>query len=489
MDAPLFLGLDVGTQGTKALLVDVRAQEVVGRGAASYGLIPGLPVGHCEQDPATWIGAVARAAREALEGADPGRVKGIGVSGQQHGAVALDREGRPVRPAKLWCDTSTVEQARALSVALGRPVPAGYTASKLLWLKQREPESWARTEHVLLPHDYVNFRLTGRMVMEPGDASGTGFFDPVLRAFDERAMAAIDGRLPSMLPPLLEPGAPAGTLSAGGAALLGLEPGVLVSAGGGDNMMSAIGAGATREGVFVLSLGTSATIFTRTERCIADPTGAIAPFCSSDGAWLPLLCVMNATKVLEEVCLAFGLGHEELCERASRLPLGGDGLHWLVFLQGERVPDLPEAAGSLLGMRPGCLDPGRLYRAAIEGVACSLGHGLSRMRALGLDVGVVRLAGGASANPVARSVLADVLGAEVVPLLEPESAALGAALQAAWTESRARGCGLDLDELASGFALSAAPPSRPAPENTRAARALVRRHAEWLERIHGVRPG
>jgi len=479
---PLFLGLDVGTQGTKGLLVDAERRAVVARASSSYDLIAGLPPGAAEQHPATWIDAVRDVARELLAapGVEAGRVAGVGVSGQQHGLVVLDARGEVVRPAKLWCDTSTANEARELSAAFGHAVPAGFTAPKVAWLARHEPESWARTRSVLLPHDYVNFRLTGAKTMEAGDASGTGFFDPEARAFHPGEVARTDPRLAECLPPLLATGAAAGALDAAGAELLGLRPGVPVAAGGGDNMLSAVGSGATRPGVVVVSLGTSGTVFAYAERPVVDPEGCIAPFCGSVGGWLPLLCVMNVTGVTEEVRAAFGSTHAELTAAAEAVPPGCGGLTWVPYLVGERVPNLPEAAGSLLGMRPGHLAPGVLYRAALEGTSLNLGWGVDRMRRLGIDASEVRLVGGAARNPLWRAILADVLGCPVVRLAEPESAALGAALQALWTVRRAAGEDVSADEVAAPFVRTDGEPALPDPARVRAYAELA---ASFRERV------
>jgi xylulokinase len=315
----------------------------------------------------------------------------------------------------------------------------------------------------MLPHDYVNFRLTGERVAEAGDASGTGYFDATARSYDLERAAAIDERLPGMLPRLLSPGEAAGRLSADGASLLGLPSGIPVAAGSGDNMCSAVGSGATRAGVAVLSLGTSATVFSRTTSPRLDPEGLIAPFCDASDGWLPLLCVMNATGVAEEVRRASGLDHAELGARASAVAPGSDGLLWLPYLVGERVPDLPRAAGAMLGIRPGSLDPGVLYRAGIEGVALNLAAGVDRMRSLGIAVERVRVVGGASASDLWCRVLADVLGVSIVRAAEPESAALGAALLAAWTVRRANGERTSVDEVAAPFARAVGEPFEPDP--------------------------
>ena len=486
-DGPLFLGLDVGTQGTKGLLLDADAGAIVGRAARSYGLIEGLAEGAggaggaAEQHPETWIGAVSEVARELLAEIDPARLGGVGVSGQQHGLVVLDAEDRVVRPAKLWCDTATAAEADELSERLGRRVPAGFTAPKVLWLTRREPESWARTRRVLLPHDYVNLRLTGRFATEAGDASGTGYFDVRERRYDERALELLE--LTDRVPPLVEAGEPAGELSEDGAELLGLpRGGVLVAAGGGDNMLSAMGSGATRPGIAVCSLGTSGTVFAHSAEPVVDPDGLIAAFCDSTGGWLPLLCVMNATGVTEEVRALCGCDHEVLTREASGVPPGSGGLLLVPYLVGERVPDLPRASGLLAGLRPGGLRRGVLYRAALEGVALNLAWGVERMRGLGLAVDRVRLAGGGARNPLWRQVLADAFEAPVEVLAERESAALGAALQALWTARRSSGESCGADEVAAPFVRTTGEGAEPDPAGTQVLREARRRFEELVAR-------
>jgi len=467
----LLLGLDVGTQGTKGVVVDADHGKVVARAAVSYGLIEGLPPGAAEQHPQTWIDAVREVARRLFgrgpdaQGLEAQRVAGIGVSGQQHGFVALDENGDVIRPAKLWCDTSTAHEARGLSERIGRHVPTGFTAPKIVWLKEREPEHFARLRWVLLPHDYVNYRLTGRMTMEAGDASGTGLFDPVARAFRRADIEAVDPSVVQMLPDVIGASDMAGRLSAEGADLLGLPEGVPASAGGGDNMMSAIGAGATRPGVVVMSLGTSGTVFTYSDRPVVDPHGIIAPFCDSTGGWLPLLCVMNATGVTEEVRTAFGADVESLTEAASRVERGCEGVLFIPYLQGERVPDLPDATGSLMGLRLGSLRADVLFRAALEGTSLNLGWGVDRMRDLGIPVDAVRLVGGGANNPLWRQILADVIRAPIQVLAETESAVLGAALQALWMVRRQCGDDPTCDEIAQGFVSFRGPPIAPDPAN------------------------
>ncbi len=483
-----YLGLDVGTQGTKGLVLDSDSGRVLARGAAAYGLIEGLPPGAAEQHPETWVVAVRDVAAQ-LRAEVPdlaARAAGVGVSGQQHGLVVMDAARAVIRPAKLWCDTSTAVEAAELSAATGRRIPTGFTASKILWLKRHEEKNWRRVKSVLLPHDFLNERLTGQPVMEAGDASGTGFFDPARRTFDEEVMRCIDPRLPELVPPLIGAGEPAGRLSRDGAALLGLAEGLPVAAGGGDNMCAAIGSGATRAGVAVCSLGTSGTVFAYFDRPVIDPAGLIAPFCDSTGGWLPLLCVMNCTNVTEEVRAAFaGLSLEDLTRAAEAVRPGCDGLLWLPYLQGERVPDLPRATGSLLGLRAGALRPGVLFRAALEGVSLNLGWGVDRMRAMGLRVDSVRVVGGGARNALWRRILADVLGAPVVQLAEAEAGALGAAIQACWTARRLAGEKVSCDEVARDFVREEG--EAVAPDSARAAayRAMGERFRAAVRGLHG----
>jgi len=476
------LGLDVGTQGTKGVVIDSASGAIVARASRSYDLIPGLAPGAAEQDPRTWRGAVREVIAELLADRAVSAIAAVAISGQQHGCVLLDEADEPVRAAKLWCDTETANEAAELGV------PTGFTASKILWTRRHEPELWARTRRVLLPHDYLNLVLTGVAAMESGDASGTGFFDVAMRTFDAAAVARLDelsgdgSHLAERLPPLdvaweREAGAtsgetqdraqlalePIGRVTAAAAAEFGLAEGTLVARGGGDNMMSALGSGATRAGIVVVSLGTSGTAFAHCDAPVVDPDGLIAPFCGSAGGWLPLLCVMNLTGVTEEVLAgasgaaelagaeSSALDHTALTTAARAVPAGCDGLLWLPYLAGERVPDLPRATGTLLGMRAGHLQPGVLYRAALEGTSLNLAWGVERLRGLGVAAEEVRLVGGAANNPLWREVLAACLGAPVTVLEEPESGALGAALQALASVHRARGEVVDLHALAAPF--------------------------------------
>src|SRR5437870_2322712 len=281
----LVLGIDSGTQSTKVLVVDARDGKVIASASQNYDLLPNLPPGAKEQHPHAWRDATASGIRIALRQARAtgGEVKAIGVSGQQHGFVPLDQEGEVIRPAKLWCDTSTAPECEEIMTKLGglkktirllgNAVLPGFTASKILWLKKHEPENYERLATVLLPHDYLNFWLTGERVMEYGDASGTALLDVRKRKWASAVLEAIDPELTSKLPPLISSEQPAGALQAATAKMLDLNPGVLVSAGGGDNMMGAIGTGNTRPGVITASFGTSGTIYACADSPVVDPQG------------------------------------------------------------------------------------------------------------------------------------------------------------------------------------------------------------------------
>lgn len=458
-----FLGIDSGTQSTKAVVVRARDGRVVGAASKAYGLLPGLPPGHKEQHPQTWVDALVASVRGALRAADvPGAsVRAIGVSGQQHGFVPLDAAGRVIRPAKLWCDTSTAPQCAILLKRLGglagairrigNGIPPGFTAPKILWLKQKEPRRFARLATVLLPHDYLNFWLTGEKTMEPGDASGTALMDVRARRWRREALRAVDAHLAEMLPPLRESSEPVGRLRAEAARALGLPTSVLVAAGGGDNMMGAIGTGNTKAGVVTASFGTSGTVYAWSARPVVDPRGEIAAFCDSTGAWLPLLCTMNVTVATEMVRRAFGWDHAEGDRQAASVAPGAGGLLLVPYLEGERTPNVPEGTGVFFGANARTFTPAALIRAAMEGATLGMNYGLNRLRALGVTPRQIRVTGGGARSPVWRQVMADVFGCEVIGMKTAEGSAYGAALQAWWCCERAAGRRTRIVELTDRF--------------------------------------
>jgi len=453
-----FVGVDSGTQGTKTVVVDAGGR-VVGSASVSYGLIEGLPRGHMEQHPETWADAMKQTMRGALKDAkvDPAGVRAVGVSGQQHGFVPLDEDGAVIRPAKLWNDTSTAEECSELTEALGgveetirltgNSVKPGYTAGKILWLRRREPDNYARLRHVLLPHDYLNHVLTGEASMEYGDASGTALMDVRRREWCRDVIDAIDPELIEWLPELRPSDRPAGTIMQGLASELGLGDDVMVSAGGGDNMMGAIGTGNTSPGKVTVSLGTSGTVYAYSDAPVVDPRGEVAAFCDSTNGWLPLVCTMNVTVATELTRGLLGLSYAELETTISEAPPGCDGLVLLPYLTGERTPNVPQGKGVLYGLTPASFEAGRIARAAMEGVTMGLNYGLNRMRELGIDPLEIRLTGGGARNRAWRRIAADVFDAEIVTLKEEEGAAYGAALQAMWTHRLQQGERVTMSEI------------------------------------------
>jgi xylulokinase len=441
----MYLGVDCGTQSLKVVGWDPDSESLVSS-SESCDLISGLPPGHKEQHPQDWIDALdACMKRLAGLGADLSRVRAIGVSGQQHGLVLLDGSDRVLRPAKLWNDTSTGDQCRRILEAaggldtyreeIGNSLPPGFTASKVLWVKENEPDTYRRISSILLPHDYLNLYLTGEKTAEAGDASGTGYFQVARRSWSDRALGWLDPQrdLRACLPRLIGARDPAGQLRPSLARKWGLPGDVRVSSGGGDNMMGAIGSGNVSGGKVTVSLGTSGTLYGYSSTPVLDPQGEIAAFCDSTGGWLPLACTMNVTVATEMVRSGFSSDTlEEFNRRIEGVPPGAEGLILLPYLEGERMPNLPEGTGVLLGLRPRTARPGHLARASMEGVTLGLRYGLDRLRELGARPDEIRLIGGGSRSRVWRQIAADVFGCPVVTLTQEEGPAFGAALQAAW---------------------------------------------------------
>ncbi|HEY0944196.1 MAG TPA: xylulokinase [Opitutaceae bacterium] len=445
----LFIGIDSGTQSTKAVVLDLETRQVVAEARAPHKLIDGLPVGHMEQHPQDWTAALDAVILGVAQKIDRSRVRGIGISGQQHGFVPLDAQGEVIRPAKLWCDTSTTKECALLTKKLGGDKAVlrkagllflpGFTAPKILWLKRNEPHNYKRLRHVLLPHDYLNFHLTGNYFMEYGDASGTALMDVRKRKWSKDAINAIDKNLVDWLPALSESDEAAGTLRAEIAQKYGFSTDVVVSAGGGDNMMGAIGTGNVAPGVVTASFGTSGTIYAFANQSVVDPAGEIAAFCSSTGGWLPLLCTMNVTTVTEQMRALFNYDHAALTAAVAAAPAGAGGLVLLPYLAGERTPNVPDGSGVLLGLNGQTFSPGYLARAAMEGVTMGMNYGLRRLATLGVKAKEIRVTGGGAKSGVWRQIMADIFGVPVVAMVEDEGAALGGALQAAWCVARRDG--------------------------------------------------
>ncbi|HEY1291993.1 MAG TPA: xylulokinase [Chloroflexota bacterium] len=441
-----FLGIDCGTQSTKALLVEADTGGVLGLGRASHELIS-REDGTREQRPEWWVAALVEATRAALVGADDVEVAGIGVSGQQHGLVCLGIDDQPVRSAKLWNDTTTAEECALLTSALGGAEHVleltgniflpGYTAPKVLWLLEHEPSVYASTVRMCLPHDYLNLWLTGAFVTEPGDASGTAYFDVRAREYSSPVLAAIDAQRDwsSSLPPLVPSLSVAGELRPEAAEALGIGVGTPVSAGGGDNMMAAIGVGAIVEGPVVVSLGTSGTGFAYRAQPAVDPRGEAAAFCDSTGAWLPLVCTLNCTVATDWIAGLFGFDHAGVESALAASRVGARGLSFLPHLGGERTPNSPTGAGVFSGVRADHTSMD-FVRAVVEGVTFGLEYALGALRRSGVAATQVTLVGGGAASDSWAQLCADVFDLPVVRPPETEAAALGAARQARWAVDR-----------------------------------------------------
>lgn len=438
---PVVAGVDSSTQSTKVVLRRLDDGSVVAEARAPHPL---TEPPRSEQDPQAWWYALV----EAFGGLGPAAadVVAISISGQQHGLVVVDADGRAIRPAKLWNDTTSAPQAERLVAELGAdtwaeacgvvPVPA-ITVSKLAWLVEHEPDSVERIARVMLPHDYLTWRLTGRHVTDRGDASGTGWWDPATGAYAPQllASAGADRDLGACLPQVLGPNESAGTVTAAAADALGLPGGVLVGPGSGDNMAAALGLG-LRPGEVAMSLGTSGTVFAVAGQPSRDPSGLVAGFADANGAYLPLACTLNATKVTDMIGTTLGLDHRELAELALSVETGpgAGGVSVVPWFDGERTPNLPDASGMITGLRPGT---GRadLARAAHEGVLCNLLEAADALAevtpGLELGAGELRLVGGGARSAAYQQILADLHQGPVRVPDDDEAPATGAAVQAA----------------------------------------------------------
>jgi xylulokinase len=440
------LGIDLGTQSLKVVCYDYEAKRLAATASSPLDLDQDAS-GKAEQDPADWLAAL-----ETVLGRIPSTIRqtvqAIGVSGQQHGLVALDAFGMPLRPAKLWCDTTTQPEVDEITASLGghdrcialsgNAMVTGFTAPKILWLKHHEPERYDAMADILLPHDYINYALTGKKNMEFGDASGTGLMNIRTRSWQRELLDAIDnGRdIADCLPTFVAAGDFIGATTTQAAGRFGLPAGVPVAVGGGDNMMGAIGTGNVSPGRLTMSLGTSGTLYAFSDQPIVDPRGNIAAFCSSTGGWLPLLCTMNCTFATELMRGTLGIAVADFDAALASAPAGSDGLLSLPFFNGERTPNLPNAKASLIGLDAESCRPGHLLRATVEGATFGLKFGIDELAALKLSADEIVLTGGGANSQVWQQIVADITGLSVRLLDQNEGAGFGAALQALWTLRR-----------------------------------------------------
>ncbi len=434
------LGIDLGTQHLKVVFYDPEGRATTAVASAALNLHRG-EAGQAEQEARWWVSALKEALQKVPRDIRQS-ARAIGVSGQQHGFVPVDESGDVLAPVKLWCDTSTGAECDAITDAFGGPdaclervgnlILPGYTASKVRWFRDAHPNRYANMRTIFLPHDYINFYLTGERCMEAGDASGTGFLDVRKRQWSVEMLRAIDPDrdLADCLPPLRIENEAIGSLRPAIAEETGLPDGIPVSIGGGDNMMGAIGTGNAEAGVVTMSLGTSGTVYAFAEQPIVDPKGNIAAFCSSTGGWLPLLCTMNCTVSTELMRGLLGADIAAFETQIASAEPGAGGVLTMPFFNGERTPNLPNAKGCLLGLDSTNTRPENLLRSAVEGATFALRFGIDELKALGIDMRQIVLTGGGAHSNTWRQIVADVCGVPVRVVAQEEGAAFGAALQA-----------------------------------------------------------
>jgi xylulokinase len=446
----LVAGIDSSTQSCKVVIRDAETGSLVREGRATH------PDG-TEVHPDRWWSALLQAIRSA---GGLGGVAALAVGGQQHGMVPLDESGAVVRPALLWNDTRSAPQAQRLTERLGVQawadavglVPvASFTITKLAWMAEHEPDNAARTAAVCLPHDWLTWRLAGGgpagtgaaagassagarlgdLVTDRGDASGTGYFSAATGEYRRDLLTAALGH-DAVLPKVLGPCDVAGkTASASTSAAVGLPGGIGLGPGTGDNMAAALGVDA-RPGDVIVSVGTSGVVSAVTDVPAADPTGIVAGFADATGGFLPLVCTLNAARVLDSTALLLGVGLDELSRLALSVPAGAGGLALVPYLEGERTPNRPDATGALHGLRLETTTPAYLARAAVEGLLCGLADGLDALAAQGATIERVLLVGGGARSAALRRIAPAVLGRPVVVPPPGEYVADGAARQAAW---------------------------------------------------------
>lgn len=481
-----YIGVDLGTTGLRALRID-RSGRVVASAHAAYPLL--LPqLGWTEQEPQAWWAAACRALR-AVVAADPSPVAGVGLAGQMHGSVFLDANGTSIRPALLWNDQRTTKAAAELEARVGidrlrritgNAALTGFQAPKVLWLREAEPQQYARVEAVILPKDYLRYRLTGVLGTDVSDASGTLFLDLETRDWSDEILRAL--AIPrAFFAPVSESQSVTAHVSAAGSQETGLLAGTPVIAGAGDNAAAAIGSGVVRSGAGLVSLGTSGVVLAHESALRIDRSGALHAFCAAVPGAYHLMGVMlsagGSLRWLRDIFRESGLTYDALTSEAQAVEAGADGVTFLPYLSGERTPHMdPNATGAFVGLR---LSHGRahLVRAVLEGVAFGLTDAVVRMRALGVDPAEFVVTGNGFASSLWRSIVAASIGRPVRRLLVDEGPAFGAALLAA-VGTRAFG---NVDEAVATAVRVASSSEAPAPE-------FVHRYAVGYDRFTRLYP-
>ena len=448
-----YLGIDVGTSGTKVLLMDAEGR-IRATASSAYEVRVPRPL-WSEQDPDDWYEAAVAATRAVLKKSRIGgkQVGGIGFSGQMHGLVLTDGAGKPLRPCILWNDQRSAEQAEQIErrvggkselvAMVGNVAMTSFTLTRLLWVRQHEPAVYERAKHLLLPKDYVRLRLTGEYAADVSDASGTLMLDNHRRDWSGWALSLFDVDR-ALLPPVLESQQVAGRLRPEAAEAMGLAAGTPVVAGGGDQPVGAVGAGVVSEGLCGATVGTSGVVILHTTRYRTEPSGGVQTFCAAvPGQWCMFGCVLAAGGSLQwfrnvlggaEVAKAKKKGIDPyvlLGERAAAAPPGCQGLFWLPYLTGERTPHAdPHARAGWIGIHAGTTRDD-LVRSVMEGATYAMNDVLTVLRGLGLPIRQVRLAGGGARSALWRQMQADIYGLPCATLNVAEAPAYGAAILAA----------------------------------------------------------
>jgi xylulokinase len=423
----LIAGVDSSTQSVKVVIRDSQTGELVRQGRASH------PDG-TEVDPVHWLNGLNAAISDAGGIED---ISAISIAGQQHGMVALDSDGDVVRNALLWNDVRSADAAESLNREAGGDVEiakkvgsklvASFTAAKLRWLADHEPENAAKTASVALPHDWLSWQLQGgkdftKLFTDRSDASGTGYFDPSTSQYcQEMIELALGKNRQIQLPRIIAASEFGGET----------QKGIPIAAGAGDNAAAALGLQA-QPGDVVVSLGTSGTAFAVSQTPTHDPSGSVAGFADATGRFLPLVCTLNAARILDSACQMLGKTHDEIAQLALSAEPGANGLTLLPYFEGERTPNRPNATGVLSGMNINNSNPADIARAMIEGMLSGLADAVDSLVALGVNVQRILLIGGAAKNPAVPVIASALFGREVLVPPAGEYVANGAAKQAAW---------------------------------------------------------
>jgi len=440
-------GIDMGTQSIKVVLYDCEAKRVAANFQEPVSIIAENE-GTREQKTEWWEAALEKCFA-SFSAEDKKTIAAIGISGHQHGFVPLGEDGRALYNVKLWNDTSTAGQCRFITEKAGGDAAVvaevcnlmlpGFTAPKILWLKQNKPEAFAKLRYVMLPHDYLNFLFTGEYKAECGDASGTALFNGRTRAWSKKICSVIDDTLFGLLPPVIASDEPNGFVTEKAAGRFGVPAGIPVSSGGGDNMIAAIGTGTVEDGFLTMSLGTSGTLFGYSDTPLAAPEKGLSGFSSSTGGYLPLLCTMNCTVASEETRALFNLDVKAFDGLAAASPAGANGVVFLPFFNGERTPNLPNGRAGILGLTAANASRENIARAALESAIFGMKAGLEAFQALGFKAREIRIAGGGGKSPLWRQMAADIMRLPVKRPANTEAAAMGAAVQALWCLKKLEG--------------------------------------------------